>query len=486
MALHPAAIRQVLSPFRVALTGGRSKMFISNAAESRKNRRYSSFGYEADQGYKKDTDRTGQNCECSTQQTDDSKQSPGLTTRGRFGECSGVPLPLPILVINSGSSSLKFSLLDPGPEVVLAAGIAERLGTDTADLKLVDLDGVKHEEVMPGADHRASLLRVIEILGKKRQFDVKAIGHRVVHGGENFRQAVLVTESVVRRIEELADLAPLHNPASVQGIRVATELFPDKPQVVVFDTAFHQSLPAYAFHYAIPYEYYEKYQIRRYGFHGTSHHYVSLQAAKLIGKPVEEAQFISAHLGNGCSAAAIRNGRSVDTTMGLTPLEGLIMGTRSGDVDPSLHLYLQEKEQRSLREITDEILTRRSGLLGVSGVSHDMRSVIAAADEGNPRARLAIEMFSYRLARSILALTASLSSVDALIFTGGIGENSAPVRARVLTHLAILRPELDQNLNEIHGKGADGRITSRSGLLCLVIATNEELMIARETALLIA
>jgi acetate kinase len=408
-----------------------------------------------------------------------------LTTTARFGECSGVPLSAPILVINSGSSSLKFSLLNLETETVLASGIAERLGTDTADLKLVDLDGVRHEEVTPGADHRSSLLRVINILGNRRRFDVKAIGHRVVHGGEDFRRSVLVTESVVRKIEELADLAPLHNPASVQGIRVATELFPDKPQVVVFDTAFHQTLPDYAFHYAIPYEYYEKYRIRRYGFHGTSHHFVSLQAAKLIGKPIDEAQFISAHLGNGCSVAAIRNGRSVDTSMGLTPLEGLMMGTRSGDVDPSLHLYLQEKERRSLQNITDEILTRRSGLLGVSGVSQDMRSVIAAAAEGNERARLAIEMFCYRLARSILGLTASLSSIDALIFTGGIGENSAPVRARVMTHLAILHPELDQNLNENNGKDADGRITSRSGLLCLVIATNEELMIARETALLI-
>jgi acetate kinase len=408
-----------------------------------------------------------------------------LTTTGEFSEGSVVSLSSSILVINSGSSSLKFSLLDPKTETVLASGVAERLGTDSADLKLVDFEGVKHEEVMPRADHRASLLRAIKVLGNKEQFDVKAIGHRVVHGGEDFRRPVLVTESVVGRIEELADLAPLHNPASVQGIRVASELFPDKPQVVVFDTAFHQTLPDYAFHYPIPYEYYEKYRIRRYGFHGTSHHFVSLQAAKLIGKPFDEAQFISAHLGNGCSTAAIRNGRSVDTSMGLTPLEGLMMGTRSGDVDPSLHLYLQEKEQRSLRDITDEILTRRSGLLGVSGVSQDMRSVIAAAAEGNERARLAIEMFCYRLARSILGLTASLSSIDALIFTGGIGENSSPVRARVLTHLAILHPELDQNLNENHGKGANGRITSRSGLLCLVIATNEELMIARETALLI-
>jgi acetate kinase len=408
-----------------------------------------------------------------------------LTTTGEFSEGSVVSLSSSILVINSGSSSLKFSLLDPKTETVLASGVAERLGTDSADLKLVDFEGVKHEEVMPRADHRASLLRAIKVLGNKEQFDVKAIGHRVVHGGEDFRRPVLVTESVVGRIEELADLAPLHNPASVQGIRVASELFPDKPQVVVFDTAFHQTLPDYAFHYPIPYEYYEKYRIRRYGFHGTSHHFVSLQAAKLIGKPFDEAQFISAHLGNGCSTAAIRNGRSVDTSMGLTPLEGLMMGTRSGDVDPSLHLYLQEKEQRSLRDITDEILTRRSGLLGVSGVSQDMRSVIAEAAEGNERARLAIEMFCYRLARSILGLTASLSSIDALIFTGGIGENSSLVRARVLTHLAILHPELDQNLNENHGKGANGRITSRSGLLCLVIATNEELMIARETALLI-
>lgn len=339
-----------------------------------------------------------------------------------------MPLSHLILVVNSGSSSLKFSLLNLETETVLASGIAERLGTDTADLKMFDLDGVNHEEVMPGTDHRSSLLRVINILGNKQRFDVKAIGHRVVHGGEDFRQPVLVTESVVRRIEELAELAPLHNPASVQGIRVAAELFP--------------------------------------------------------GKPIDETQFISAHLGNGCSAAAIRYGQSLDTTMGLTPLEGLMMGTRSGDVDPSLHLYLQEKEKRSLQDITSEILTRRSGLLGISGVSRDMRLVIAAAGEGNKRARLAIEMFCYRLARSILGLTASLSSIDALIFTGGIGENSAPVRARVLTHLAILHPELDQKLNENHGKGADGRITSRSGLLCLVIPTNEELMIARETALL--
>jgi acetate kinase len=254
---------------------------------------------------------------------------------------------------------------------------------------------------------------------------------------------------------------------------------------VVFDTSFHQTLPAHAFHYAIPYEYYEKYRIRRYGFHGTSHHFVALQAAKQISKPIEETQFISAHLGNGCSAAAIRYGQSMDTSMGFTPQEGLVMGTRSGDVDPNLHLFLQDKEHHQLQEIT-ETLTRKSGLLGVSGVSQDMRTVIEAADAGNKRARLAVDLFCYKLARSVLGLAAALSSIDALIFTGGIGENSAAVRAQTLTHLAILHPELDQESNESHGKGADGRITGGSGLLCLVIPTNEELMIARETALLIA
>jgi acetate kinase len=391
----------------------------------------------------------------------------------------------PILVINCGSSSLKFSILDPETEKALASGIAERLTTDGADLKMVDLYGGKHSESIAGADHRAALLRIIELLGGCGNLQIRAVGHRIVHGGEDFRHPVLVTEAVVKRIEELADLAPLHNPAGAQGIRIATELFPDKKQVAVFDTSFHQTLPAHAFHYAIPYEYYEKYRIRRYGFHGTSHHFVVLQAAKRIGKPVEETQFISAHLGNGCSAAAVRYGQSMDTSMGLTPQEGLVMGTRSGDVDPNLHLFLQEKEDHQLREIT-ETLTRKSGLLGVSGVSQDMRTVIGAAEAGNKRARLAVDLFCYRLARSVLGLAAALSSIDALIFTGGIGENSAAVRAQTLTHLAILGPELDQELNEAHGKGADGRITGHSGLMCLVIPTNEELMIARETALLTA
>ena len=382
-----------------------------------------------------------------------------------------------ILVINNGSSSLKFSVLDPKSETVLSSGLGERIGTEECYLKLSDLEKEKHEEKLPLADHRAALLRVIEILSKNGRFDCKAIGHRVVHGGEYFREPVLITEDVVQKIEELAILAPLHNPAHVLGIRVAAELFPGKPQVAVFDTAFHQTLPPYAFHYAIPYEYYEKYRVRRYGFHGTSHHYVTLEAARRLGKPYDQLQFISAHLGNGCSATAVKHGRSVDTTMGLTPLEGLVMGTRSGDVDPSLLLFLQQREGLRLAEII-EILTRKSGLLGVSGVSHDMRSVIAAADDGNPRAQLAIDLFCHRLGRAILGLAASLTSIDGVIFTGGVGENSAFIRDKVLSHLAILHPEIDPKLNEQHGKQSNGRITSGSGLLCLVIPTNEELMIA--------
>jgi acetate kinase len=386
----------------------------------------------------------------------------------------------PILVINNGSSSLKFSVLDPKSETLLASGAVERIGTEQGSLQMTDMQHQNHQEKLPLADHRSALLRVIGILSETGQFDCKAIGHRVVHGGEYFRDPVLVTESVLQKIEELAALAPLHNPANALGIRVAADVFPGKPQVAVFDTAFHQTLPPYAFHYAIPYELYEKYRIRRYGFHGTSHHYVTVEAARRLGKPYEQTQFISAHLGNGCSATAVKNGQSVDTTMGLTPLEGLVMGTRSGDVDPSLLLFLQEHEGLRLGQII-EILTRKSGLLGVSGVSHDMRSVVVAADKGNARAKLAIDLFCHRLGRAILGLASSLASIDALIFTGGIGENSALVRGKVLNQLAFLKPDIDPKLNDENGKYSEGRITMGSGLLCLVIPTNEELMIARQT-----
>ncbi len=389
-----------------------------------------------------------------------------------------------ILVINSGSSSLKFSVLEVRSESVLVSGIAERLGTTEALLKLSATDAERIEEPLSHADHRAALRRVIDHLRALLPNEVEAVGHRIVHGGEYFRDAVIIDDEVVERIEELSDLAPLHNPPGAQGIRVASELFPDKPQVAVFDTAFHQTLPPHAFHYAIPPKFYSRFRIRRYGFHGTSTQYVTQELARRLGRPLGELQLLTAHLGNGCSATAVKQGKSVDTTMGLTPLEGVVMGTRSGDVDPSLHLFLQEREGLNLKEITD-LLTRESGLLGVSGVSQDMRSILQAIDAGNARAKLAVDVFCYRLARALLGLAAGLERIDGLIFTGGIGENSATIRARVLQHLQILRPVINQRWNEQHGRGNDGRITEETGLSCFVIPTNEELMIARQTAALV-
>jgi acetate kinase len=389
-----------------------------------------------------------------------------------------------ILVINSGSSSLKFSVLEVRSESVLASGIAERLGTTEALLKFSGTDAERIEEPLSHADHRAALHRVIHHLRALLPNEVEAVGHRIVHGGEYFRDAVVVDDQVVKRIEELSELAPLHNPPGAQGIRVAWELFPDKPQVAVFDTAFHQTLPPHAFHYAIPPKFYSRFRIRRYGFHGTSTQYVTQELARRLGRPLGELQLLTAHLGNGCSATAVKQGKSVDTTMGLTPLEGVVMGTRSGDVDPSLHLFLQEREGLNLKEITD-LLTRESGLLGVSGVSQDMRSILQAIDSGNVRAQLAVDVFCYRLARALLGLAAGLERIDGLIFTGGIGENSATIRARVLQHLQILRPVINQRWNEQHGRGNDGRITEETGLSCFVIPTNEELMIARQTAALV-
>ena len=312
-----------------------------------------------------------------------------------------------ILVINSGSSSLKFSLLDVQSESLIASGIAERLGTKEASLNFGANGAKKIGELLPNADHRAALRRVVEHILALVPHEVDALGHRKVHGVEYFRDPVIVDDEVIKRIEELSDLAPLHNPPGAQGIRVASELFPQKPQVAVFDTAFHQTLPPHAFHYAIPPEFYSKHRIRRYGFHGTSNQYITQELARRLGRPLTELQVLTAHLGNGCSATAVKQGKKVDTTMGLTPLEGLVMGTRSGDVDPSLHLFFQEREGFSLGEITD-ILTRKSGLLSVSGVSQDMRSILQAIDSGNDRARLAVDLFCYRLARALVGLAAGL------------------------------------------------------------------------------
>jgi acetate kinase len=284
------------------------------------------------------------------------------------------------------------------------------------------------------------------------------------------------------QVRACSELAPLHNPANLLGIEAARRAFAELPQVAVFDTAFHQTLPRAAYLYAIPYEYYERHQVRRYGFHGTSHGYVASVAAGIIGKPLESLELITAHLGNGASVSAVSGGRSVDTSMGFTPLEGVVMGTRSGDVDPNLHEFLAKHTELDLHQIT-EMLNKKSGLLGLSGVSNDMRTLLALRAQGNDRARIAIEVFCYRLAKSISSLCAGLSRVDALVFTGGIGEHAAEVRAQTLGHLRVLGAVVDEALNRTHGAEHDGRITSEaSRLLSLVIPTNEELVIARETA----
>jgi acetate kinase len=380
-----------------------------------------------------------------------------------------------VLVINCGSSSLKFALVEPQSGAVVRQGLAERLNASGARLTI----DARESDLPAGASHAVALDRILAELGPQ---ELTAVGHRVVHGGEAFTESAILDDAAVRAIHECAELAPLHNPANLLGIEVARQRFPDVVQVAVFDTAFHQTLPTKAYLYAIPYELYQRDKIRRYGFHGTSHRYVASEAARRLGKPIEQLQLITAHLGNGCSACAVKNGRSVDTTMGLTPLEGLVMGTRSGDVDPNLPQFLVEKTGQTLAQVTD-MLNRQSGLLGISGKSNDMRTLLEAAGRDDRRAKVAVEVFCYRLAKAILALCAALDRIDALVFTGGIGEHAAAVRADTLATLKILQPEIDPELNRTHGVAAGGRITqTTSSLLALVIPTNEELVIAREAA----
>jgi acetate kinase len=383
-----------------------------------------------------------------------------------------------VLVINCGSSSVKFAALEPESGALLCHGLAERLGTDGARLLL-------NSEAEIALERGAGPAEVLELAAPRlAQLGLVAVGHRVVHGGEAFADSVALDAPALAQIRRCARLAPLHNPANLLGIEAACQRFPQLPQIAVFDTAFHQSLPPKAYLYALPYELYTQQQVRRYGFHGSSHRHVASEAARRIGKPLTELQLISAHLGNGCSSCAIKAGRSVDTSMGLTPLEGLVMGTRSGDVDPNLHQFLAEQTGQSLSAIT-ELLNRKSGLLGLSGLSNDMRTLLAAR-EREPRARLALDVFCYRLAKSILGLCAALERLDALVFTGGIGEHAAPVRAQVLAELAFLGTELDPEANLEHGAHTGGRISAPgSRLLALVVPTNEELVIAREAARLL-
>lgn len=392
-----------------------------------------------------------------------------------------------ILVINAGSSSLKYQLIDMDGEKVIAKGNCERIGAEGSVIGYkTDKDNIKKEVDMP--DHTVAFMQVKDMLldpqvGVIRDLsEVSAVGHRVVQGGSIFHESCLVTPKVIDDIDGLSPLAPLHNPANVQGIRACTEIFGrELPQVVVFDTAFHSTMPQKAFMYAIPYEYYEKYGVRRYGFHGTSHRFVSGEMAQRMGKSIEELKIITCHIGNGSSIAAIDGGRVIDTTMGLTPLDGFMMGTRSGSLDPSVVTFIEEKEHLTAEEM-DTLLNKKSGLLGVSGVSSDDRDITDAENSGNPRAKLTHEMLYYQIAKYIGSFYVALGGCDAIVFTAGLGENQPNLRKCVCEYLTCLGVEMDDeaNNNAIHGR--EGRLSSdNSKIRVELIATNEELVIARDT-----
>jgi len=381
-----------------------------------------------------------------------------------------------VLVLNSGSSSVKYALVDPDTGERPLSGQAENIGAS-------------------GGSYHDALTRILGHLDDRGHVDLAGAGHRVVHGGERFSDSVLVDDEVLDAIRAFSRLAPLHNPANLAGIEAVAQVRPGLPQVAVFDTAFHQTMPPAAYRYAVPQEWYKRHAVRRYGFHGTSYRFVSERAATLLGHPPAghppaghpsaALRLVVAHLGNGCSAAAISGGRSVDTTMGLTPMEGLVMGTRSGDVDPGLLGYLAEQTGRGAADLTDALDTR-SGLLGLSGASNDMRTISEAAERGDERAGLALDVFVHRLAKAVAGLTASLGGLDALVFTAGIGENSVLVRSRVLARLGFLGLAEDPAANAAHGQTSGGRISLPGPVQALVVPTDEELMIARDTARLVS
>ncbi len=384
-----------------------------------------------------------------------------------------------ILVINTGSSSIKMALIDMPSETLLAEAMAQRLGEQKASLSF-SFHGETTESHIAFADHEVAMQQMLDALfeyvDKK---SIAAFGHRVVHGGEKFIAPTLLDTSVIAEIESLSHLAPLHNPANLSGISAAMKQLPHVPHIAVFDTAFHHAMPKHASLYAVPYHWYTEYGVRRYGFHGTSHHYVGQQAAAMLGREFEECNLITAHLGNGCSATAIAGGKSVDTSMGMTPLEGLVMGTRSGDIDPGLHDYIARQSGDSLESITNA-LNRESGLLGLSGQSNDMRTLLGAAAENDERAILAVDLFCYRLAKTLAGLSIALASIDAIVFTGGIGEHAALIREKTVTQLTLLGVRIDPERNNEHGKHSDGFINrDRDSIPVLVVATNEEKMIAR-------
>ena len=395
-----------------------------------------------------------------------------------------------ILVINCGSSSLKFQLIDSETEAVIAKGLCERIGMDGSQLIYTPAGGEKQVTVSPMEDHKKAVSLVIGALTDEKTgvlsslSEIDAVGHRLVHGGEKFASSTLISEEVIAAITECNDLAPLHNPANLIGIRACQELMPGVPQAGVFDTAFHQTMPEEAYLYGIPYEYYEKYRIRRYGFHGTSHSFESKRAARMLGKAYEDAKIIVCHLGNGASVSAVKNGKCVDTSMGLTPLEGLMMGTRSGDIDPAIIEFLAHKEGMGIDDIMS-ILNKKSGMYGLSGyLSSDSRDLHAACEEGKPEGIRTVKTYCYRVAKYIGAYTAAMNGVDAICFTAGIGENSPETREAVCEYLGYLGIAIDADQNK--KRGEDVVIsTADSKVKVMVIPTNEELAIARETAALV-
>ena len=390
-----------------------------------------------------------------------------------------------ILVINCGSSSLKYQLINSASEAVLAKGLCERIGIEGSQITYQPAGGEKEVTVSPMPTHTQAIQMVLDALTNdktgviKSLDEVGAVGHRIVHGGEAFTASTLITEEAVKAIEECSDLAPLHNPANLIGIRACQELMPNTPMVGVFDTAFHQTMPEKAYLYGLPYEYYEKYKVRRYGFHGTSHSYVSKRTAEVLGRPYDSLKTVVCHLGNGSSISAVLNGKSVDTSMGLTPLEGLVMGTRSGDVDPGALQFIMHKENMDIDQMLN-VLNKKSGVYGMSGVSSDFRDLEDAAAKGNERAKLALDMFCYQVKRYIGAYAAAMGGVDAIVFTAGVGENDIHTRQQVCSGLEFLGVKLDADRNNVRGKATEISAAD-SKVKVFLIPTNEELAIAQDT-----
>ena len=390
-----------------------------------------------------------------------------------------------VFVVNCGSSSLKYQLIDMTKESVMAKGLIERIGMDGSVLKHTpgSEEAVEINTEIP--DHKVAIQLVIDALTNenhgviKKMSEINAVGHRVVHGGERFTDSMLINSDVIAGIEACCEIAPLHNPPNLHGIHACMELMPEVPQVAVFDTAFHQTMPKTAFLYGLPYEMYVKYGLRRYGFHGTSHRYVAQKAAEMMGEHMSDLRIITCHLGNGASLTAIKYGKSVDTSMGYTPLEGLIMGTRSGEIDPAIIPFLMEKENMDAQQI-DNFLNRRSGILGISGLSSDFRDLEQAANNGDERSQLAIDIFAYKVRKYIGGYVAAMGGVDAIVFTAGLGENSPFMREKICNGLEFLGTRIDPELNKIRGKAREISV-KRARTKIFVVPTNEELVIARGT-----